>query len=80
MNSLIMTKLPFSQQEHSKFFPLPSPRKSCVLPFNFALESNLKNIFYYQRDAENYTDQALDFLSFDRHEYIKYMNTQNLPV
>ena len=29
-----------------------------------------KIIFYYQRDVENYTDQVLNFLLFDRHEYI----------
>ena len=28
-----------------------------------------KNIFYYQRDVENCTDQVLDFLLFDGHEY-----------
>ena len=28
-----------------------------------------KNIFYYQRDVANYTDQVLGFLLFDRHEY-----------
>ena len=41
-----------------------------VLPFDFALERDPKNIFYYQRDVENYTDQVLNFLLFDRHEYI----------
>ena len=34
------------------------------------LEGDPKNIFYYQRDAENYTDQVLNFLLFDRQEYI----------
>ena len=29
-----------------------------------------KNIFYYQRDIENYAGQVLNFLLFDRHEYI----------
>ena len=28
-----------------------------------------KNIFNYQRDVENYTDQVLNFLLFDKHEY-----------
>ena len=28
-----------------------------------------KNIFYYQRDVDNYTNQFLDFLIFDKHEY-----------
>ena len=63
-------KLPFSQQEYVQIFPLASPSKICVLPFNFALERDPKNIFYYQRDVENYTDQVLNFLLFDRHEYI----------
>ena len=64
-----MIKLPFPQQETSRFFPLPSPSKTCALPFDFALETDPKNIFYYQRDVENYTDQVLGFLLFDRHEY-----------
>ena len=64
-----MIKLPFPQQEHLQIFPLPSPSKTCALPFDFALERDPKNIFYYQRDIVNYTDQALGFLLFDRHEY-----------
>ena len=55
----------------SKFFPLPLPSKTCVLPFDFTLERHPKNIFYYQRDIENYMDQALNYLLFDRHEYIQ---------
>ena len=70
LNLLIIIKLPFSQQEHVQVFPLPSPSKTRALPFNFALERDPKNIFYYQRDVENYTDQVLNFLLFDRHEYI----------
>ena len=54
----------------SKFFPFPSPSKTCALPFDFALERDPKNFFYYQRDVENYTDQVLNFLLFDKHEYI----------
>ena len=54
----------------SKISPLPSPSKTCALPFNFALERNPKNIFYYQCNVENYTDQVLNFLLFDRHECI----------
>ena len=65
-----MIQLPFSQQEHVQIFRLPSPSKTCVLPFNFTLERDLKNIFYYQHDVENYTGQVLNFLLFDRHEYI----------
>ena len=60
----------------SKCFPLPSPSKTCVLPFNFALDRVPKNIFYYQHDVENYTDQVLNFY------YLIDMNkyTLNLPV
>ena len=41
----------------------------CGLPFDFLLERDPKNIFYYQREVENYTDQVLGFLLFDKHEY-----------
>ena len=54
----------------SKFFPVPSPNETCALTFDFVLERDPKNIFYYQRDVEKYTDQVLHFLLFDRHEYI----------
>ena len=59
----------------SNFFPLPSPIKTCVLPFDFALERD-PNVTYYQRDVENYTDQVLIFY------YLIDMNiyTPNLPV
>ena len=67
---LIIRKLPFSQQEHVQTFPLPSPSKTCALPFNFALERDSKNIFSYQCDVENYMDEVLKFLLFDRQEYI----------
>ena len=70
LNSLIIIKLLFSQQEHVQIFPLPSPSKTCVLSFHFALERDLKKIFYYQRDVENYMDQVLNFLLLDRREYI----------
>ena len=55
----------------SKFSHFPRQVKR-ALPFNFALERERdpKSIFYYQRDVENYTDQVLNFLLFDRHEYI----------
>ena len=53
-----------------------SRQVECVLPFNFALERDLKNIFYYQHDVENYMDQVLNFLLLiDMNIY-----TQNLPV
>ena len=54
----------------SKFFPLPSRSKTWALPFDFALERDPKNTFYCQYDVESYTDQVLNFLLFDRHEYI----------
>ena len=71
-----LKNLPLSQQEHLQIFST-SPCKSCALSFNFALESDPKNIFYYQCDVENCTDQVLDFLLFDSHEYIIH---RNLPV
>ena len=49
--------------------PLLLPSKTCVLPFDLVLKRDPKNIFYYQHDIGNYTDQVLNFL-FDRHEYI----------
>ena len=55
---------------HVQIFPLPSPSKTCALPFHFALERDPKNIFYCQCDVENNMDQVLSFLLFDRHEYI----------
>ena len=70
LNSLINLKLPFLSKNMSKFFHLPSPSKPCALPFNFMLERDPKNIFYHQRDIENYKDQVLNFLLFDRHENI----------
>ena len=33
---------------------------------DLALDRDPKNIFFYQRDVENYTDQVLNFLLFDR--------------
>ena len=53
-----------------RFSHFPRQVKRMQLPFDFALERHPKNIFYYQRDVENYTDQVLNFLLFDRHEYI----------
>ena len=72
-----MIKLPFSQEEHIQIFPLPLPRKKCVLPFDSVLERDPKNIFYYQCDVENYTNQVLSFFihTIDMNNY-----THNLPV
>ena len=67
MNSLIVIKF---SKNISKFFPLPLPSETCVLPFDFAFWRDPKDIFYYQVDVQNYTDLVLDFLLFDRHEYI----------
>ena len=41
----------FSAKSISKFFPFPSPSKTSALHFNFALERDPKNIFYYQHDV-----------------------------
>ena len=59
------------QVKHVRF-----PRQVKHVRFNFVLEGDLKNIFYYQRDIENHTDQALNFC------YLIDMNiyTQNLLV
>ena len=65
-----MIKLPFSQQEHLQIFPSSLASKTCVLPFDFALERDQKYIIYCERDLDNYTDQVFDFLSYDIHEYI----------
>ena len=32
-------------------------------------ERDPENIFYYQHDVENYEEQVLNFLFFDKHEY-----------
>ena len=37
---------------------------------DFVLKRDPKNIFYYQCGVKNYTDHVLNFLLFDRHEYI----------
>ena len=53
----------------SKFSHFPRQVKR-ALPFDFALERDPKNIFYYEHDVQNYTEQVLNFFLFDRHEYI----------
>ena len=68
MNSLIKTKLSFLRKNNSKFFRLPLPSETCIFPFEFVLKRDLKNIFYYQHDVENYMD-LVDFLWFGKHEY-----------
>ena len=42
-------KVTISPKEHVQIFPLSSPSKTCTISFNFALERDLKNI-YYQHD------------------------------
>ena len=41
----------FLSQSISKFFPFPLPSTTSALHFNFALERDPKNIFYYQHDV-----------------------------
>ena len=65
-----MIRLPFLNKNVSRFFSLPSPNKTCALPFDFALDIDPKNISYYQHDVKNYMDQVLDFSSYGRHKYI----------
>ena len=65
----MIIKLPFSLQVHLQTLPLPLPSKTYALPYDFTLGRDPENI-YYQRDVENYTDQILNFLLFDRNEYI----------
>ena len=40
-----------------------------MLPFDFILERDQKNIFYYRCVVESSTDLVLDLLLFDKHEY-----------
>ena len=59
----------------SKFSHFPCQVKRALL-FGFALETDPKNIFFYQHDVENYTDHVLNFCySIDMNIY-----TRNLPV
>ena len=41
-----------------------------MLPFDLALERDPNNTLYCHRDIETYTNKALDFSIYDRHEYI----------
>ena len=50
-------------------FSFASPSKTSALPFDFTLERDPKNIFYYHWGVENYTDLVIDFLFFDKHKY-----------
>ena len=55
-----------SARTSPNFSHFPCQVKRALL-FDFALERDPKNYFYYQRHVENYTDQVLNFLLFDRH-------------
>ena len=48
-----------------------------IVPVPVDLRKLIDAVFYYQRDAENYTDQTLNFLLFDRNEYL-HMESSNL--
>ena len=48
-----------------------------LVPVPVDLSKLIDAVFYYQRDAENYTDQTLNFLLFDRNEYL-HMESSNL--
>ena len=56
----------FLSKNISKFLPLPSPSRSCAFPFNFVLERDPKNIFYYHCDVESCMGLVLDFLLFNK--------------
>ena len=62
-------KITFFLSRTSKFSPFPTPSETCALPFDFAIESDPKNI-YYQRYVENHADQILDFLLFHKYEIL----------
>ena len=64
----------FLSKTISKFFSLPSPRKSCALPFDFALESDPKNIFCYQYEIGQ-TRSSIFYYLIDMNIY-----TRNLPA
>ena len=51
----------FSARTYPQIFPLPTPSKACALPFDFALERDRKNIFYYQCNVKNYMGQVPNF-------------------
>ena len=57
-------KITFFSARTLFYFPRQVKR---VLPFDFVLERDPKNIFYYQRDVENYMDQVINAFIFDRH-------------
>ena len=76
MNSLIIAKLSFSQQEHVQIFQLPSPSKTCALPFNFALDRKISSIICVTRRIVR-TRPSIFCHSIDMNIY---KSTWNLPV
>ena len=68
LNSLIKIKLPFSKQENLQIFPTSLAMWS-MYAFLWFHVRDAKNIFDYQREVTNYTDQVLNFLLFDKHKY-----------
>ena len=68
LNSLIKIKLLFPQKEYLQIFPTSLAKWNMCTSLRFFVRDP-KNILNYQRDVENYTDQVLNFLLFDKHEY-----------
>ena len=76
LNSLIIIKLHFSQQEHVQILTLPLSSKTCVLPFNFALERDSKISFIISMTQRIIRTRSSIFCYLiDMNIYI-----QNLPV
>ena len=48
-----------------------------LVPVSVDLNKLIDAVFYYQLGVENYTDQTLNFLLFDRNEYL-HMESSNL--
>ena len=76
MNSLIIIKLPFYQQEYVQIFPLPSPSITCASLWFRVRQRPEKYLLLSPWRRELYGPGSHFFL-FDRHEYI---HTANLPV
>ena len=55
-SSLIIIKLPFLSKNMSEIFPLPLPRKTCALPFDFAWERPKKYFLLSAWHRELYGD------------------------
>ena len=78
----------FSLEEHLQINPTSLAKWNPTSLVNFVLERDQKNIFYYQCNVENYTNQVLDFLLFDKHEntngifslFLKIWLTESIPI